>query len=160
MFLRLIFRTLHLVCIVCSKKNFVAGPRGSPLEPCSRPPWCSRLPELHQDQHLLLGKDSQAQLQEEEVLDKAPPRGICKSILIICTEGYDYITLLMINYTIFFVCLSWSQRICFKIVVKDPNVSKQMLENFSKRLLLTISAIEKHWKAALSYFAKVCAYNC
>ena len=72
------FRTLHLVCIVCSKKNFVAGPRGSPLEPCSRPPWCSRLPELHQDQHLLLGKDSQAQLQEEEVPDQAPPRGLRK----------------------------------------------------------------------------------
>ena len=38
--------------------------------------------ELHQDQHLFLGEDTQAEFQEEEVLDKTPPRGICKSYLL------------------------------------------------------------------------------
>ena len=60
------------------KNDITPGPWGCPLEPGGGSPRGSRLPELHQDQHVLLGKDPQTQLQEEEVLDKTPSRGICK----------------------------------------------------------------------------------
>ena len=44
-----------------------SGSRGGSLEPCGGQHGRPGLHELHQDQHLLLGQDPEAELQEEEV---------------------------------------------------------------------------------------------
>ena len=55
-----------------------SGSRGSPPEPGSGPHGRPGLPALHQDQHLLLGEDPEAQLQEEEVPHQTSSRRIRK----------------------------------------------------------------------------------
>ena len=75
------FKTLYSVqcgARVVAQHVHVAGPRGGVPDPGGGTPGGARVPDRHQDQHLLLGQGAQAQLQEEEVPDQAPPRGLRK----------------------------------------------------------------------------------
>ena len=75
------FKTLYSVqcgARVVAQHVHVAGPRGGVPDPGGGAPGGARVPDQHQDQHLLLGQGAQAQLQEEEVPDQAPPRGLRK----------------------------------------------------------------------------------
>ena len=69
---------IQLSARVVVQHMVVAGPRGGVPHPGGGAPGGPRVPDQHQDQHILLGQGPQAQLQEEEVPDQAPPRGLRK----------------------------------------------------------------------------------
>ena len=69
---------IQLSARVVAQHVVVAGPRGGVPHPGGGAPGGPRVPDQHQDQHILLGQGPQAQLQEEEVPDQAPPRGLRK----------------------------------------------------------------------------------